>query len=116
MKRIVKITVLCLGVLLFIGCKNNKKSDSYVLRLNTEGLGQVSYYVNSDNKIDLNDENKVQSAETRVEPNSEVEISARASEGWTFVEWKKDGKEYSKDPNLRIKITEDIELIAVFNK
>ena len=119
MKKSLKIVSLFLVVvsfgLILTGCGKKDTSESMVkLKLNTEGLGQVSYYVNNINKKGFNDEYPNQSLYTRLKKGSKVTIDAKADDGWKFIKWTKDGKEYSKDSKLNITISEDSELIAVF--
>ena len=42
------------------------------------------------------------------------EIEAVASEGWNFVNWKKDGSDYSTDAKISLSFSQDTELTAVF--
>ena len=100
-----------------VGCEKVEESsntDRIVLKLNTEGLGQVSYYIDEVNKMDFDDEYPNQSTYTTFENASIVSIDAKADEGWKFIMWTKDGKELSKDSKLDISVSEDTELIAVF--
>ena len=98
--------------------QNNKKDSDksrMVLKLNTSGLGQVSYYIDEDNKIEFDDEYPNQSTYTTFEGTVTVTIDAKADEGWKFIKWTKDEKDYSKDSKLDITISEDTELVAVFD-
>jgi hypothetical protein len=118
--RIILLFILIIGVFTITGCSkkeatNNKNNNRIILKLNTEGLGQVSYYIDEVNKMDFDDEYPNQSAYTTLEKAATVSIDAKADEGWKFVKWTKDGKEYSKDSKLDINITEDTELIAIFD-
>ena len=114
---VIFVVVMCFSL---VGCtkkeETNTKSDNkrIVLKLNTEGLGQVSYYIDEVNKMDFDDEYPNQSAYTTLDKAATVSIDAKADEGWKFVKWTKDGKDYSKDSKLEINVSEDTELIAVF--
>ena len=114
---VIFVVVMCFGL---VGCtkkeETSTKSDNkrIVLKLNTEGLGQVSYYIDEVNKMDFDDEYPNQSAYTTLDKAATVSIDAKADEGWKFVKWTKDGKDYSKDSKLEINVSEDTELIAVF--
>ena len=118
-----KFLILFLIVIMFftlVGCtkkeeeKSKRDNNRIVLKLNTEGLGQVSYYIDEENKMDFDDEYPNQSVYTTLEKKATVSIDAKADEGWKFVKWTKDGKEYSKDSKMDINVSKDTELIAVF--
>ncbi len=120
-KFLIGILVIVMFFVL-VGCtkkeepKNESDNNRIVLKLNTEGLGQVSYYIDEVNKMAFDDEYPNQSAYTTLEKVATVSIDAKADEGWKFVKWTKDGEEYSKDSKLDINVAEDTELIAVFEK
>lgn len=116
------VLILLSGVLILTGCENKSKDDNNMqentknvtLKLNAEGQGQVSYYVNNTNKMEFDDEYPIQSATTNIKENTKVTIDAKAAKDWKFVKWTKDGKEFSTKPKLEITVSEDSEYIAVF--
>ena len=110
-KELSIILVVFLGILILTGCSANK---AIMLKLNTEGLGQVSYYVDDINKLDFDDDFPAQFAYTTIYKKSKVIINAKPDEGWKFVMWTKNGKEYSKEAKTQIIVSSDTELVAVF--
>lgn len=125
MKKIFKqsfiVIVLLISIFTLVGCNNkdnmaNNDDTIFIFKLNTKGMGQVTYYVDDENKTEFNDEYPVQSSSTKVENNTEVTIEAKADRGWKFVRWTKDGKKYSTAAKLGLKITEDTDLVAVFEE
>lgn len=108
------LSLLVLFFIAFIVTACGENDNRIDLSINTEGLGQVSYYIDEANKIDFDDEYPVQTAYTSFIGETKVTIDAKADEGWKFVKWLKDGKEYSKESKLVITISKDTKLIAVF--
>ena len=87
--------------------------SNYRLRLNTDGLGEVTY-ANIGKQVKFDEEFPVQSViETFKEP-TKVVIAARPGEGWKFIKWTKAGADYSKDIQVEVEITSDMEFRAVF--
>lgn len=62
--RVLLVMLVCfVGVISLTGCgKDNQTGKTVLLNLNTQGLGQLSYYVDENNKLDFNDEYPHQSA------------------------------------------------------
>ena len=89
-------------------------NNKIVLKLNTEGLGQVSYFIDDENQMEFDDEYPAQSAATIFRGEKTVTVGAKADEGWKFDKWIKDGEDYSNEEILDIVISGDTELIAVF--
>ena len=114
MKRM--ILILVIGILLFTGCSKKQDDKRMVLRLNTEGMGQVAYYASLVNQKDFDDEHPSSFLQTTLSKKTKVTIDAKASEGWKFVEWKDDNKKYSDKNKIEITVTKDTELTAVFEK
>ena len=92
---------------------NDGKGEIYLL-LNTEGLGQVAYYIDETRNVEFDDEYPSQQAYIRLDGETKATIKAKANEDYKFVKWTKDGKEYSTDEELEITITGATELTAVF--
>ena len=107
--------VLLIGVFTITGCSKEKDNNStVVLKLNTEGLGQIAYYVNENKLQELSDEEPMQSIQTPLKKDTTVTIEAAPNDGWKFIKWTKDGNEYSKESKVDIKVSANTELIAVF--
>ena len=124
LKTLSLIVLVFVGMVVLTGCKTksvevvspsiSNNSTGVLLKINTEGLGQVKYFVNEENKTEFNDEYPTQSAATKVEENTKVVVEAKPNEGWKFVKWTKDGKKYSTDSKVELTVKKDIELVAVF--
>lgn len=41
-------------------------------------------------------------------------IKAKPDDGWKFVKWTKDGEDFSKELEITVEVSEDVEYIAVF--
>lgn len=131
MKKNIKLfyvlLILIVGVVALTGCNksnntnnnNSNNSDSVDpsairLQINSNGLGQISYYVNDLDKVDFNDEYPIQSTYVNLEKETTVILDAKADKGWKFVKWTKDGKEYSKESKLELKVSKSTEMVAYF--
>ncbi|HLR76781.1 MAG TPA: BspA family leucine-rich repeat surface protein, partial [Balneolaceae bacterium] len=77
------------------------EKKTYSLTINIEGEGSV-------------DEKVIEAERTDYEHGTIVELTANASEGWKFIEWK--GAATSADNPARIKLDEAKEVTAVFEK
>ena len=120
------VLVLFVSLFVLVGCRNNKqdnkseeaidsKGDIYLL-LETEGLGQVSYYIDDVRKIDFNDERPNQQVYIKLDKAENVKINCKADAGYKFVKWTKDNKDYSTDSELEITVSGTTELTAVFDE
>ncbi len=85
----------------------------YSLRINIEGDGEIAYAQNG-NEIEFEEGYPYQSAQINVKDVETVRIAARASEGWKFVKWTRNGTDYSTEAVLDIEVNEDIDMVAVF--
>lgn len=127
-KKILLSILLLLTIISVTGCKKKveeKENDngteisssvkgSLYLLLNTDGEGQISYYIDENNKVEFSDEYPKQQAYTKLEEETKVTIDAKADDGWKFEKWTKDGKKYSSDSKIDLTISEGTELTAVF--
>lgn len=125
MKRFLSVLMIISIILFaFAGCagKDSKDSSSsdkdtatkvYTLFINTEGMGQIAYATNGD-KPEFNDEFPVQSTQVSADENSSYVIEAKADDGYKFVKWTKNGDDYSTDSIIEVTVTEDMNLVAVF--
>lgn len=119
---VVVIFTLFAFVFTLTGCnkKSNKNTNvndgkgKYYLLLETEGLGQVSYYIDESKKADFDDEYPSQQAYIILNGKTKVTINAKADSGSKFVKWTKDNKDYSTDSKLEITVDDATELTAVF--
>ncbi len=115
--KVILLLVLLVGIFSIVKYVKKVKTNSsggIILKLDTDGLGQVSYYVDKKNKIDFNDKHPKQSVSTTFEDTTTITIDAKADKGWKFIKWTKDDKDYSKKSKLKIKVSNKTELIAVF--
>ena len=85
----------------------------YRLRLNTDGLGQVAH-AKAGEEVKFEEEFPVQSEVESFDGPTKVKIAAKAEDGWKFVKWTQDGEEYSKEAEVEVEITADMEFRAVF--
>jgi hypothetical protein len=83
------------------------------MKINTEGVGQFAYAVEGE-EVEFDEDFPTQSAvENLTEPRTYV-IKAKPDEGWKFVKWTKDGKDFSTDEEITVDVDADVEYIAVF--
>lgn len=123
MKKIISIILIFLvafaGLFVLTGCDIKKDSENATstegieypddgstrLILNTEGLGQVSYYVSADLNVSFDDEKPNQEIVTVLDDVSRVTIEAKADTGWKFVKWVDvDGNDYSTTIKNSVKL------------
>lgn len=83
------------------------------MQINTEGLGEIAYAPEGESP-EFDDEFPTQSAVQNLEESASFVLAARAEDGWKFVKWTKDGKDFSTEEQITVEVTEDVEYIAVF--
>ena len=83
------------------------------LKINTEGMGTLAYGVEGED-VEFDDEFPNQSTVVNLSEPQTYVIKAKADEGWKFVKWTKDGKDFSEEPEITVEVSEDVEYIAVF--
>ena len=116
---IVFFSVLILFSITGCGNKNNDESSSninsnlYNISLNVQGMGQVAFAKEGESLV-FDSDYPVQSIQTEEEKFVHLTIGAKANEGYHFVKWIKNGEDFSTDEQIDIEITENIDLIAVF--
>lgn len=85
-----------------------------LLKINTEGLGSFAYAKEGE-ELEFDEDFPTQSAVENLEEPTKFVIQAKPDEGWKFVKWTKDGKDFSTEPEITVEVTEDVEYIAVFD-
>ena len=88
-------------------------SQGIVLRLNTNGLGQIAY-AEEGGTPEFDDDFPTQSAQINMVEPAKYVLSAKADEGYKFVKWTKDDEDYSEEETIEIEVTESVEYRAVF--
>lgn len=87
--------------------------NGFLVRVNTEGFGQIARTDGEDLKF--NDEYPVQSSVDHIADGTKLLIGAKAADGWKFVKWTMNGKDFSDEAVIRYIIHEDVEFVAVFD-
>ena len=89
--------------------------DRVLLKVNTEGMGQIVGDENDDDP-QFDDDTSIQSLALNVIPGNTVVIKAKADDGYKFAGWKNaaDGKIVSTDDTYYVTVNEAMELVAVF--
>lgn len=111
MKKVVFCLLAC--ALFLVGTFDVYAADKYLLKVNTEGLGQIKI-VAEDEEVEFSDDYPTQSAFENTEAGTKFKVGAKADDGWKFVKWTLDGSDYSEEEILTIEVDKDMELIAVF--
>lgn len=76
-------------------------SNTVLLKIETEGSGYIAYA--EDGETPAFDENfPAQSGYVNAMPGTRFTISAKASEGWEFKNWTKNGSDFSEDEQIEI--------------
>ena len=85
------------------------------MQINTEGLGEIAYAPEGEEPV-FEEGYPYQSAVVNIlEGETNIyTIAAKASEGYSFVKWTKNGEDYAEDEQIAVEVTEDVEYIAVF--
>ncbi len=84
------------------------------LQIHTDGLGTLAYGLEGED-VEFDEDFPNQSTVVNLtEPQTYV-IKAKPDEGWKFVKWTKDGKDFSEEPEITVEVTEDVEYRAVFD-
>ena len=83
--------------------------------INTDGSGQIAYNY-SGGKYDFSNSRPIQNANITIPANTDLTISARADDGYTFIGWKKDGENdlYSEDDMIVVTVKESSGYTAYF--
>ena len=82
------------------------------LRVNTEGYG--FFRCVDENGVPETGELPSSSLQTGLAEPKTFVLTAEAGEGWYFAKWTLNGEEYSTDEQITLAVTEDADLIAVF--
>lgn len=85
-----------------------------VMKINTEGLGSFAYGLVGE-EVEFDDEFPTQSAVENLTEARTYVIKAKPDEGYKFVKWTKDGKDFSTEPEIEVEVDSDVEFIAVFD-
>ena len=116
--KLLMIPVLLISVIALTGCENKEEVEDpnglHILLLDTEGMGQVSYYIDEGNNSDFNDEKPVNMVSTTFLGTATVKLDAKADPGYEFVHWIRDEKEYLNDQKVEVTISKNTKIIAVF--
>ena len=112
------LTAILLMLILISGCTKKQEpitdENGVLIRVNTEGIGIIALGVYGGDP-EFDPEWPAQSAGAYVLPGDTAKIAAKESdEGWGFVKWKKNGVDYSTDPEITVTVDEEVEYVAVF--
>lgn len=89
-------------------------SEEYFdVSVSTEGLGYFAY-AGEDDDLPGDDEYTYTSVQLSLSSPEAYSFGAKAGEGWRFVKWIKDGRDYSADGRITVELTGDTKLVAVF--
>lgn len=88
-------------------------ADTISLLVNTEGMGQIAQ-AEAGEEPAFDDEFPKQSLAVNLQEPADYVLGAKADEGWKFVGWMKDGETFSTDEQITVTVSEDMELVAVF--
>lgn len=83
------------------------------LTINTDGMGTIAYGL-EDEEVVFNEDFPNQSTVINLTEPETYLIKARPDDGWKFVKWTKDGKDFSEEPEITVEVTETVEYKAVF--
>ena len=112
MKKIVLFLVSCIIVaILTISAYAVNKC---VLRVNTEGLGQI-VVVREGEPIEFSEDHPMQSAIENTDEGTKISVGAKAEKDWKFIKWTLDGSDYSEDEIVTVEVNKNMDLIAVFD-
>lgn len=81
--------------------------------VNIEGLGQISCPEPGEDVV-FDEEYPFQSTYMNLEDAQTRTFGAKAAQGWHFVKWTMNGEEFSTDEIITVELTEDTDLVAVF--
>lgn len=107
-----------LFILLFLICSCKKQeslTDTVLVKIETEGMGQIAYALENE-KLIFDDKNPTSAAYMNITKGSKVTIGAKKQyDEFEFERWNMNGELLTNDPETTITIDSDTELIAVFN-
>ena len=96
-----------------ISAAGGADTDTISLTVNTEGMGQIAQ-AEAGEEPAFDDEFPQQSLAVNLQEPADYVLGAKADEGWKFVGWMKDGETFSTDEQITVTVSEDMELVAVF--
>ena len=111
MKRIVVLFIIM--VLMLIAFISVDAAETHMLKVNTEGLGEISV-VEDGMAVIFYPDHPIQSAVENAEEGSKYTIGVRAGEGYKFKKWTLNGQDYSNDILLSVTLNSDMDLVSVF--
>jgi len=86
---------------------------AFAVSVNTDGFGQIAYAQGEEQPV-FDDEYPNQSAYIGLAGPEVYTFAAKPDEGYRFRKWTIGGREYSKEAQITLEITEDTDLVAVF--
>ena len=87
--------------------------EQYLLKVNTEGIGQIAI-VKEGEILEFSEEYPMQTAGESAEEGTKFTIGAKASDGYRFLKWTRNGEDYSEQQVITVELTEEMEFVAVF--
>ena len=88
--------------------------DPVRIRVNLgDGVGELAI-AEKGGTTEFSGDYPVQSIATTVEKGTVVELETKAGEGYQFLKWTKDGKDFSTDKHITVTVSEDVEYRAHF--
>ena len=97
----------------FLGFVQVYAADKAVLKVNTEGNGEIKV-VGGDEELVFGNTYPKFSIIENTKDGKQFKLGAKASEQWEFVNWTLDGRFYSTEPIITIEMNGDMEFVAVF--
>ena len=84
-----------------------------MVNINTEGMGEIAYAKEGE-EPEFEEGYPYQSAYIGLAEPENYVFEARASEGWKFVKWTKDGKDFATEARINVELKESADFVAVF--
>lgn len=118
MKKVIAVVMIMALVIAFAACGGNdggtESSGEAVSTVNVsvEGVGYFAY--NAGEEISAEAEYNWTNVVINVNEPENYSFDAQPEEGYKFVKWTKNGEDFSEDALITVEVTENIELVAVF--
>ncbi len=119
---VLAILILMAFALFFASCGQNDSDEqstdtsggkTCTVMINTDGMGQIATAADGE-ELEFSEDAPLQSSQVNVPAGTEIEIGAKADDGYKFIKWTSGDNTYSEDETIEITVSEDMELTAVF--
>ena len=115
MRKVLCVLLAVALVFAFAACGGSDTSEENEIKIvaNTEGMGSIAFAYEGE-EIDPEEDPTQMLQVTIYEPET-MTFVATPDEGYKFVKWTQDGADLSEDAEIQVEVTQNTELVAIFD-